>query len=199
MLCNYTISWRSIQKSDLSQADFFLLLSIYHANGMTKIPDHDVLIKKRFIFEMDGKVYVMDKTKTEAFFKTVMKEISSEASSAEYIALLTPKLQELFPKGLKPGTNQYWRGSKAIVSQKLNTFFKKYGFFDEDIIIEAIQKYVTSYGSNTKLMRTLPYLIEKNDESDLLQIIENFDDIGQVKDNKGFIDDLPLIETTTLV
>ena len=94
--------------------------------------------------------------------------------------VLAGKLQELFPKGKKPGTNLMWRDSQAIISKKLKTVVKKYNAnFTDEQAIEATKKYVESFNGDYQFMQVLKYFICKrnnitgDETSQFLSYIEN--------------------------
>ena len=99
---------------------------------------------------------------------------TKEIITTERVIKLQEALTELFPKGKKNGTNNYWRGNSTNVQYKLRNFLKKYGNFEDSVIIETTKNYINSFGLNTTLMRTLPYFIEKDGTSDLMTYIENY-------------------------
>ena len=95
------------------------------------------------------------------------------------------RLKEIYPKGKKPGTNNYWADSPALIVERLKLFFRKYGEYPLDDIVKATQKYVDE-NLGKPFMRTLVYFIMKNDtkggevekKSDLL----NYMDLKEEKD-----------------
>lgn len=101
---------------------------------------------------------------------------------------LAIKLMNIFPKGKKEGTSQYFRGNKKEISLKLKKFLKLYGKYSDEVILDAAQKYVNSFNGRYTYMRVLKYFIIKdvrkvNEEgigyieevSDLASYIENED------------------------
>ena len=55
-------------------------------------------------------------------------------------------------------------------------FFKLYGRFDKEVIINATKKYINSFGNDNTLMRTSKYFILKDGNSELLTVIENLEE-----------------------
>ena len=107
---------------------------------------------------------------------------------------LAKELQNLYPKGKKPGTNNYWRGNFPEIRDRLINFFKKVGDYPNDVVIQATKNYIDSFQGDTRLMKTLKYFISKkrmdgNIEYDLLTFIENMDS----KDEDG------TLKTTRLI
>lgn len=117
---------------------------------------------------------------------SILANSSTEIPTTMKLEELAIKLQELFPKGKKEGTNTYWRGNKGDIVSKLTKFYSKYGnHWTEQQIIDATKSYVDSYKGNTTLMRVLPYFIHKNvvangstdSVSELASILENGPDV----------------------
>ena len=96
---------------------------------------------------------------------------------------LTLKLQELFPKERKPDTNgmpKYaYRGNKTDVANRLQKFFKLYGKYSYDDVLECTKRYVESFKYDKTYMKILPYYIIKDGESTLATELENMDDTPQ--------------------
>lgn len=93
---------------------------------------------------------------------------------------LAKQMQELFPKGKKPGTSHMWRDSQAIIAKRLKTVVKKYhATFTDEQALEATKKYVESFNGDYQYMQVLRYFISKRDNitgeetSQFLSYIEN--------------------------
>lgn len=91
---------------------------------------------------------------------------------------LAETLMGLFPAGKKEGTNNYWKGNKREIILKLQKFYKLYGNYTFDEIINATKAYVEYHKNNLSIMRTLKYFILKNEvikgeTSDLATWLEN--------------------------
>lgn len=108
------------------------------------------------------------------------------------ITELATKLKELYPKGKKEGTNQFWADGVSIIVKRLKIFYKKYGFYDNDIIIKATEDYIKSFNGDYRFMKTLKYFLwsekvnkagEVEPTSDLLTYIENAGEIGELSDD----------------
>lgn len=171
-----------LSKHKLTRAQFFFMLHL-----SSKITDEKIkeLIDKRgFVTtEYNGNIPTGDFKISINGIKTINKVIlESDGESPDQkkrIDDLVTKLQEIFPEGKKQGTNHYWRGNKPEIKDKLLSFFKKFGEYDDEVIINATQAYVNSYKQNPTTMRTLKYFISKRDQGDwvydLLTWIENID------------------------
>lgn len=95
---------------------------------------------------------------------------------------LAYKLQQLYPKGTKPGTTYSWRGNTDDIAFKLKVLVVKHHFtFTEKEAIAATKEYVSSYEHSDKYLQLLKYFIlkttkEGNDtdiSSLFMTIIEN--------------------------
>ena len=108
------------------------------------------------------------------------------------ITELATILKELYPKGKKEGTNQFWADGVSIIVKRLKIFYKKYGFYDNDIIIKATENYIKSFNGDYRFMKTLKYFLwsekvnkagEVEPTSDLLTYIENAGEIDELSDD----------------
>ena len=114
-------------------------------------------------------------------------EISKTDITNERIKNLATSLKELYPKGIKPGTNSYWRGNQKDIEYRIKKFFLKYGkTYSDEQIINATKAYVENYQTNTTLMRTLPYFIMKDDNSDLVTVLENANEDGSFSNSGSY-------------
>lgn len=100
---------------------------------------------------------------------------------------LAKSLMNVFPAGKKEGTCHYWRGNTREVTLRLSKFFKLYGNkYTDEQIIDAAQRYVSSFNGRYQYMRVLKYFLWKEDKkmdaegntyvvevSDLAAFIEN--------------------------
>lgn len=117
----------------------------------------------------------------------IMEELTSlnnleTPPDEEKLLELIRNMQEVFPKGLKAGTNNTWRGNKYEIKQKLLKFQDKFNILlDFDKILIATKSYVNSFNGNYKTMHTLKYFILKNViingemevKSELLSFLDN--------------------------
>lgn len=108
------------------------------------------------------------------------------------ITELATKLKELYPKGKKEGTNQFWADGVSIIVKRLKIFYKKYGFYDNDTIIKATEDYIKSFNGDYRFMKTLKYFLwsekvnkagEVEPTSDLLTYIENADEVDELSND----------------
>ncbi len=87
-------------------------------------------------------------------------------NSIDSIEELASKLIEIYPSGRKPGTSYYYKGNKADIVRKLKSFYKRYGEFSPEQIIEATQRYIDSFNGDYTYLRLLKYFIWKDEVKD---------------------------------
>lgn len=177
-----TIDEETLDKHKLTKAQLFLLFSLIHP------------VSKKDLIELENQGLIskdLFSNKYEIVNQGILKVnkiiLDSDKASGKIngdIVKLVKDLQELYPKGKKEGTNNYWRGNVPEIKERLLVFFKKFGDFPHDTVIQATQKYIDSFQDNTKLMKTLKYFISKkridgNTEYDLLTYIENINTVDE--------------------
>lgn len=188
-----SIDNNKILEKGLTSDQFFLMLMLYLKIDTNTINTDD-LLNKGFIgnkYEIDPSTNKLVKSneyflagKGNDLVNDILLNsvgVGEKVKQSTLLEELAKQMQEIYPKGKKPGTNYYWRDSTPVIMKKLQIFFKRYGDIPHDIILEATKKYVSSYGDSTKLMQLLKYFIWKNrpdgsEESTLLSYIENFED-----------------------
>lgn len=113
-----------------------------------------------------------------------------EVPNDKRLETLAKSLMEIFPKGKKDGTSQYWKGNLRDNTLRLAKFFKLYGNkYTDEQLLEAARNYVSSFNGNYQFMRVLKYFIWKDikktnsegenyieEASDLAAFIENAKD-----------------------
>lgn len=176
--------------------EVLLLLEI--ANSVNHAQVLDNLVKKGYITAATGQRFVTQKTyaltdKAKALLENVnLDSMDAGKPKTRDLESLAVKLKGIFPKGIKPGTAQYWSEGTALIVKRLKGFFKKYGEnYTNEQIISAAEKYVKSFNGHYTYMKTLKYFIwgekpnkagEAESTSDLLTFMENYNEDSQDKD-----------------
>lgn len=135
-------------------------------------------------------------TKGKEVITDIIADSTPKDTDARLISL-AQELREVFPKGKKDGTNNYWSDGATIIVRRLKLFFKKYGDFTNDQILTAARKYVESFNGNYQFMRTLKYFIFK-DARGLEGNIENTSELLTYIENEGQEESLGNDWTSTL-
>lgn len=156
------------------------------------------LLKKGYITAATGQPFVTEKKyalmdKAKSLLEDVnLDSMDSNSKDSRNIEELAIKLKELFPKGKKPGTTQYWTEGTSLIVKRLKVFFKKYGEYTDEQILSAAERYIKSFNGNYSYMRVLKYFIwaekvnkagEVESTSDLLTFIENAEQENSSLDN----------------
>ena len=139
-----------------------LLFILMIREGFDPRTEYNNLLQKDVIIEEEDKVSVFRGSVDE--LERILFESNTTKQNKENLTDFYHKLAELFPPGIKSGTNSRWRGNPTDTIRKLGKFFEKYGSFTQDEVFEATKTYVDRFKHDTTKMRTLPYFILKNDE-----------------------------------
>ena len=107
---------------------------------------------------------------------TVLLDSDKNKQSPERIEKLAVALADIFPKGKKEGTCHYFKGNKKDTVLRLKKFFKLYGQYTDEQILDAARRYVASFNGNYTYMRILKYFIWK-------------DEVRHDSEGKGYIDE----------
>lgn len=175
---NFSMTTETLRRNNLSPAEIITLLMI--ANDVDYVATLNVLHTKSYVNYHNGKYTLMEKG-IQAI-DTINFESSVPVKERCNRVSLAKELKALFPKGKKPGTNQYWAEGEALIAKRLHKFYDKYGKFNDDVIIKATKKYIEGFNGDYRFMRTLKYFIwsekinasgELESTSDLLTYIEN--------------------------
>lgn len=191
-----TIETNAMIKHGTCIGEVLILLEIL--NGVNHAQVLDNLVKKGYITAATGQKFLTQKTyaltnQAKALLEDVnLDSLDSDKPKTRDIESLAVKLKEIFPKGKKPGTSQYWTEGVALIVKRLRIFFKKYGEdYTDKQILSAAEKYVKSFNGNYSYMRTLKYFIwaekpnkagEVESTSDLLTFMENYSEDSQDRD-----------------
>ncbi|MBR1718742.1 MAG: hypothetical protein IJ715_05685 [Bacilli bacterium] len=107
--------------------------------------------------------------------------------SEEDMEELTKIVRNLYPTGIKPGSNKPWRGTEKEVLKKLYSVMKQFPDITGEEVINAVKKYLNT--GESQYRRTLPYFIEKYGESDLYTYIQEIRESGNNIYNNDTDDD----------
>ena len=175
---NFSMTTETLRRNNLSPAEIITLLMI--ANDVDYVATLNVLHTKSYVNYHNGKYTLMEKG--QQAIDTINFESAVPVKERCNQVSLAKQLKDLFPKGKKPGTNQYWAEGEAVIAKRLHKFYDKYGKFDDTSIVNATKKYIEGFNGDYRFMRTLKYFIyaekinaagEQESTSDLLTYIEN--------------------------
>lgn len=183
------IDIKECEKEKISIDNILYLLSIYVDKAMSYTTFNDVCSKGFVTY--DGFTQTREPVNIRLtpegveMVETILlnSEFKNTEKEEDRFEKLAEDLQNIYPKGKKPGTSQMWRDSKSIISKRLKAVIKKYNVkFTNEEAIEATRKYVNSFNGDYRYMQVLKYFICKRnnmtgeESSQLLSYIENKED-----------------------
>ena len=160
------------------------------------------LVDKGLITKANGTMQSLNR-KYNATEKGIILADELIADSEENIVVkedsikeLADKLRSIYPEGKMAGTSYYYRCNRADIVRKLKSFFRRYGEYTTEQIIEATQRYVNSFNGNYTYLRLLKYFIwkDENKDGETLQVSQLADWI----ENKNEVNTNNTDWTTTL-
>lgn len=164
MKLTINIDDKELDKLNLSKADLMLLLyftykdrEIYLQESCTKLHTRNYLISN--VSNPTIIDYNLNPGTVDILEQLITSNIKPKSLDLKNLAI---KLKDMFPKGKKPGTSQYWTEGISLIETRLKLFIRKFGEFKEEDIIKATQNYLDEM-ENNPYMRTLKYFIFKNE------------------------------------
>lgn len=181
-----TIDSEVVRGAGFTMQDFSVIL--YYLSGGTGVLNEKLcesLWEDGFL-KKTSEGYAFHEGKLSKIRTWIVKS-SVSADSLDRVTRLAKEMQEVFPEGKKDG-KYYWRDSTKIIAQRLVSFIKKFGDYEDEEFIEATKAYVKSFNGDYSFMQLLKYFIYKRDNnsgevnSQLSSYIENLGE-GDTLDN----------------
>jgi hypothetical protein len=143
-----------IKKFNLTLEEFLYMILIYRNTNIKEVKDS--LVQRNLIEDtLEGE------SLTEKGIRKLTNFSGKPPDKLDYTKI-AKQLREVYPKGLKSGTNCMWRDSVAIIASKLKTLVEKYGCtFTEEEAINATKSYVESFNGDYTYMQVLKYFLLK--------------------------------------
>lgn len=138
------------------------------------------LVKKDLIDDLTGKF--LPTQELVDLIEKIILDSDTKQQPEDRLLYLSKSMREIFPNGKKDGTTYYWKGNTNEIIKKLKVFFKKFGDFTDEQILDATKRYVDSFDGQYNYMYLLKYFICKNrkdaageieEVSELYSFIEN--------------------------
>ena len=82
----------------------------------------------------------------------------------EELEPLALELMSIVPQTKMPGTPYYYKCNKIEIILKLKKFFKLYGMYPYEDIVNATKRYVASFNGDYRYMKLLKYFIMKDEK-----------------------------------
>lgn len=195
---NISINENICTKNGLDLCELLAILLIKSTDNLSELfqslEDKKIIIKDIF-----GGYNITQRWDDVA--SSIILDSDKEAQSPERIENLALKLMEQFPKEKKVGTCHYFRGNKKDNILRLKKFFKLYGKYTDQQIIDAAKRYVSSFNGNYSYMRILKYFIWKDEvktDSEGRRYVDEVSDLANWIENAGQEDSLSSDWTSTL-
>lgn len=186
------------KENGLDISELFAILLIKSCNNLPELlkslEDKKVIVKDMF------RGYMITQ-RWDDVASTILLDSDKNRQSPERIENLAIKLMEIFPKQKKVGTCHYFRGNKKDIVLKLKKFFKIYGKFSDEQILNAAKSYVQSFNGNYSYMRILKYFIWKDEvkvNSEGERYVDEVSDLASWIENEGQEENLNTEWTSTL-
>lgn len=125
-------------------------------------------IKEAYENLLDREVLMRDDENTylTQHWNDVLDEVLVDSSGAiddeDRLRGLATKMRDVYPKGKMPGTPYYYQCNTREIMLKLKKFFKVYGNYTDDDIVDATQRFVASFNGNYKFLPLIKYFISKD-------------------------------------
>lgn len=100
----------------------------------------------------------------------------------EELEPLALELMSIVPQTKMPGTPYYYKCNKREIILKLKKFFKLYGMYPYEDIVNATKRYVASFNGDYRYMKLLKYFIMKDEKR-------------TDADGKGYIEETSMLAT----
>lgn len=155
----YTINERILKKHGFTLKEALALMLL--KTGTTFEEQVRKLMHKGYIVNNNGTIMITQTYSEE--LDSALLEADEEVPDEKRLLPLAKTLIALYPKGKVPGTPYYYKSNKREVMLKLQKFFKVYGNYSDEDIIEATKRYIQSFNGDYTYMKVLKYFIYKFD------------------------------------
>ena len=196
---NITISEEVCEKNSLKPEELLAILLVKTGTDIPKL-FNSLLERQVLVKDMFGNYMVTQRWDDVA--STIILDSDKDKQSPERIEKLAIKLAEIFPKEKKAGTCHYFRGNKKDNVLRLKKFFKLYGSYTDEQILDAARRYVSSFNGNYSYMRVLKYFIWKDEvkiDGEGNRYVDEVSDLANWIENSGQADSLTSDWTSNVI
>lgn len=182
-----TLNDEIIKKHGWSYGKFLLCLAIRQCRKRDILQHLKELTDNLKVFKDNGGIHTLYKD-TAKEIENLLLLCDEEIPKEEPLTELARELINLYPKGMKDGTNMPWRANVRDIVKKLQSFYKIHPEKMEvpyETIIQATKEYIDSFNGNYRTMRVLKYFILKENQSDLATCIENLGNLSTINFDPG--------------
>lgn len=157
---NLILNLKDLESQQIDIDEFLLMYLVYKDTLIFSVLQR--LVKEGKIRVLNSQQFAISDEYKSFIERTINTDVL-HPNNVDKLTILANKLRDLFPKGIKDGTNNTWRGSEQEIIAKLLKLEAKFKInLDIDECVAATQSYIDSFNGNFRLMQTLKYFILKN-------------------------------------
>ena len=122
---NLLLNLKDLDRKEVDLEEFLLMYLIYKGTFISSTLQR--LVNEKKIRVLNAYQFAL----SDEYKDFVEKSINSDIlhpNNEEKLTILANKLRELFPKGIKEGTNNTWRGSEQEIIAKLMKLETKFSY-----------------------------------------------------------------------
>ena len=160
----YIIDTEILEREGIGLDEALYLLSVYKKKPINFNTVQKAKVENKILKFENPRDPVQITPKGQSYIESILAKSKIHASSdnLERYRALADKMREVYPKGLKPGTNYQWRDSTAIIADRLMKLVAKYNIeFTDEEAVDATKRYIASFNGNYRYMQILKYFISK--------------------------------------
>jgi hypothetical protein len=184
-----TIDDKICLKHKLSIEEVLIALAVKYGKNLKET--YENLLNREVLVKDDENTYLTQ------HWNDVLDEIILDSNGAiddeERLKNLANRMKEVYPKGKMPGTPYYYQCNTREIMLKLKKFFKIYGNYADDDIVEATKRFVSSFNGNYKFLPLIKYFIFKDKlvmDEDGMQHVSPESQLATFLENKDNNDNL---------
>ena len=190
----YIIDTEILEREGIGLDEALYLLSVYKKKPINFNTVQKAKVENKILKFENPRDPVKITPKGQSYIESILAKSKIHVSSdnLERYRDLADKMREVYPKGLKPGTNYQWRDSTAIIADRLMKLVAKYNIeFTDDEAVSATKRYIASFNGNYRYMQILKYFISKQkpvegapaeQNSQFLSFLQNEESITENQD-----------------
>ena len=187
----YIIDTEILEREDIGLDEALYLLSVYKKKPINFNTIQKVKVENKILKFENPKDPVKITPKGQTLIESILakSKIHVSSNNLERYRVLADKMREIYPKGLKPGTNYQWRDSTAIIADRLMKLVAKHNIeFTDEEAVEATKRYIASFNGNYKYMQILKYFISKQKPVDGAPAEQNSQFLSFLQNEEGIIE-----------
>ena len=160
----YIIDTEILEREGIGLDEALYLFSVYKKKPINFNTVQKAKVENKILKFENPRDPVKITPKGQSYIESILAKSKIHVSSdnLERYRDLADKMREVYPKGLKPGTNYQWRDSTAIIADRLMKLVAKYNIeFTDEEAVDATKRYIASFNGNYRYMQILKYFISK--------------------------------------